>query len=223
VCTQKWNLSSFADDGNVGPLASHRVDDIESIGALIDARDYLFSGPLPRRICSRVTDVSYVLVGACRVRLGDAFHLAVSHFRPPSEQACAQQLPNRSKLAWSSHREFLSTLCIFADTTRPALLGAVFAILAVLTSITRIGTRTRRRKQVCCGIYVKDERHHSDLTKGRKKSILAHLSPSELELTMSLERKMSHFYEFVKFLFSALASLSVDIGPYVITAWRAAA
>jgi hypothetical protein len=174
VCTQKWNPSSFADDGNVGPLASHRVDDIESIRALIDARDYLFSGPLPRRICSRVTDVSYVLVGACRVRLGDAFHLAVRHFRPPSERAYAQQTRSRLKLARASHREFLSTSCILTNATGTPFLSAVFAILAILTRITRIGACTRRRKQICSRVCVEDKRHDCDLTKGRQKPSLAH-------------------------------------------------
>jgi hypothetical protein len=65
---------------------------------------------------------------------------------------------------------------------------------------------------------VKNKHHDSDLSKGRKKSSLAHLSPSEIELRTRPERKMSHSYELVKFLSSALSAvygivnLSVDAG-----------
>jgi hypothetical protein len=112
-------------------------------------------------------------------------------------------------MAYVSHREFLRTSRILTNATRPAFLGAVFAILAILTRITRVGTCTGRRKQVRYSVDVKNKYHDGDLSKRRKKSAFAHLSASEIELRTGPVRKMSHSYELVKSSSSALQALWV--------------
>jgi len=60
VCPKIRSPSRLPNYANLGPLACHRIENIEGVRAALDARDYLLTGPDPTR--ARIPDMGDVLV-----------------------------------------------------------------------------------------------------------------------------------------------------------------
>jgi hypothetical protein len=78
VSPQKWRVTSWANDPDVGALAVARVKDKEDVGLCVDARDYLLPAPFPANFW--ISYMSNVLMRALRMWFRDTNHLDVSHF-----------------------------------------------------------------------------------------------------------------------------------------------
>ena len=63
-------VTSRADDADVRALAVARIDDKESVGFRVDARDDLLPAPIP--VGFGVSETSNMLMRALRMRFGDA-------------------------------------------------------------------------------------------------------------------------------------------------------